>query len=126
MADYCTEAELEGQLGVGSGYFSGTSNPTTTVVAEIITRASRTIDAVVRGLEDAFGADPSQEDIKTATIEVASAIIKGRWDIEQEMSSIEIYNLAKLWLGVKSREKRRWVSKNTLTSDEYTSNNYTS
>ncbi len=102
MAIYCTETELEARLGIADGYFDANSTPTTTVVGTVITRASRMIDAITRELEDNFGADPSEEDVKTASIEIAVAIIEGFWDPDKRKTGNELYEIGKTWLGTRS------------------------
>lgn len=104
MADYCTEVELEARLGVVGGYFTGTSTPTTTTVGTIITRSSRMVDAITRQAEDNFGADPSEEDVKTASIEIAVAIIEGFWDPDMRKTGDELHKIGKKWLGASNNK----------------------
>ena len=116
MTDYCTEVELENRMGE---LFSGSTRPTTTVVAGLITGMSRTVDALAKVTASKFGASPPVS-VKQATIEgCVWQIDKLRTPIADRAPISELHELLNMYLKTIEVDKGWGISNNTSSNDYF-------
>ncbi len=116
MVSYCTEIEIEAELLFD---ITTTSTPTTSQVALLITRASEAVDGLTNKAGGSYGADPSEEDVKAATIAFCVAVIKNKWNGNSDINPVAKANEMLVDRAPKTRVG--FAFQNTVTTKDYLS-----